>query len=38
MDLLLVTTILVGGLTALGLAAARFGIDSRDASPRDQRR
>lgn len=30
MDLLILTSIVVGGLAVLGIAATRFGVDSRD--------
>jgi hypothetical protein len=38
MDLLLITSLIVSGLTALGLASARWGIDSRDLITDDRRR
>jgi hypothetical protein len=38
MDLLLITSVIAGGLAALGLASARWGIDSRDVLADDRRR
>lgn len=38
MDLLLITSLIVSGLAALGLASARWGIDSRDLITDDHRR
>jgi hypothetical protein len=38
MDLILITTLIVGGLVALGLASARWGIDSRDRLADDRSR
>ena len=38
MDLFLFTSLIVGGLAGLGLASARWGIDSRDPVADDRRR
>ena len=38
MDLLVITSLIVGGLAALGLASGRWGIDSRDLIADDHRR
>ena len=38
MDLILITSLIVSGLAALGLASARWGIDSRDRLADDHRR
>lgn len=38
MDLLILTSIIVGGLALFDLAAERWGVDSRDALPDDHHR
>ena len=38
MDLLILTTLITAGLAAFGLAAARWGADSRPSLPDDHRR
>ena len=38
MDLLVITSLIVGGLAALALASGRWGIDSRDLIADDHRR
>ena len=38
MDLFVITSLIVGSLAALGLASARWGIDSRDLIADDHRR
>ena len=38
MDTILILTIVIAGLIAIGLAAMTVGVDSRDALPDDHRR